>query len=168
MTRKNMKRLLPALLLLVPAGARAETLTLDQCVAAALKNNPEIESAGYEVQTAEIQKDAAKGGYSPRLRLEAGVQRWNEPMNSALFAGFSAFCPTCDWQLDPDKTGQTHKDMRGNDVPYYLIDRAMALRPLYTWSTSATRAASPRSTARARRCTVSTSRPRARATRRRA
>ena len=59
-------------------------------------------------------------------------------MNSALFAGFSAFCPTCDWQLDPDKTGQTHKDMRGNDVPYYLIDRAMALRPLYTWSTSAT------------------------------
>jgi outer membrane protein len=136
MTR-NLPLLLPALLLLAPTGARAETLTLDQCVAAALKDNPDLGSAASEIDVATAQKEAAAGGYSPKLRLEAGAQRWNNEMSAPLFSGFSFYCPTCNWELDPDPSLQG-KTNPATGKPYYLIDKATVLRPKYTWSLSAT------------------------------
>jgi outer membrane protein TolC len=122
MTRKNLKRLLPALLLLVPAGARAETLTLDQCVAAALKNNPEIASADYEVEASFAKKQSAEGAYSPRLRLEAGIQRWNKEISMPLMKGIVDACPDCAWIPQAKEA----------------LAKPTLLRPQYTWSTSAT------------------------------
>ena len=137
MTIKYLGFLFPALLLSIPTGARAETLTLDQCVAAALKDNPDIGSAASEIEVATAQKEAAAGGYSPKLRLEAGAQRWNEEMSAPLFSGFSFYCPTCAWEVDPDPSlqGKTNP-LTGK--PYYLIDKATVFRPMYTWSVSAT------------------------------
>jgi outer membrane protein len=65
---------------LAPLAARAETLTLDQCVAIALKNNSDIASADSEVEAAEFVRKKTFGAYGPRLKLDAGIQVWNQAL----------------------------------------------------------------------------------------
>jgi outer membrane protein len=119
--------------LLASATASAEPMTLDQCVASALKNSPDTAVANLEMEAALSKKNAARGGYSPRLKLDAGVQRWDKPMNVPLFAGLRQFCSTCPWtgadgaSIPPPNSGAP-----------LLIDMPMPLRPQTTWSASAT------------------------------
>jgi outer membrane protein TolC len=111
---------------LAPLAARAETMTLDQCVAIALKENPEVAGANYEVEAAVAKKNSARGGYSPRLKLDAGVQRWDSEMSAPLFGILlDGKCDNCDWTTNP----KTQKPA--------LLD-PLLLRPQWTWSVGAT------------------------------
>jgi outer membrane protein len=69
---------------LVPLAARAETMTLDQCVVSALKNNPEIASADSEIEAANATEKKTYGSFGPRVKLEAGVQVWDKSMPFSL------------------------------------------------------------------------------------
>ena len=78
-------RVAPLLVILLAPSAQAETLTLDQCVAAALKNSPDMATANLEIDAAQAKKASARGGYSPRLRLDASIQRWDKALGAPLF-----------------------------------------------------------------------------------
>ena len=103
--------------ILAPLSARAESLSLDQCVAIALKENPDMASANYEVDAAVAKKNVARGGYSPRLKMDAGVQRWDSEFAMPLFAGVAQACPSC-------------------DKPSLMTP--FVLRPQWTWSVGVT------------------------------
>jgi outer membrane protein TolC len=77
--RRNHLALL-CIAILASVAARAESLTLDQCVASALKNNPDIATADFEIDAATAMKNKAIGSYGPRVKLEAGVQIWDRSM----------------------------------------------------------------------------------------
>lgn len=102
---------------LAPLGARAETLTLDQAVAVALKESPDTASANYEVEAAVYKKKQAFGGYGPRLHVDAGFQRWDSEFAVPLFGMVAQACSTCDAGI---------------------LNTPFVLRPLWTWSASAT------------------------------
>ncbi|HEY5284344.1 MAG TPA: TolC family protein [Polyangia bacterium] len=134
-----MKRTLFALILtavLAPLGAQAETLTIDQCVAIALKENPEVAGANYEVEAAVAKKNVARGGYSPRLKLDAGVQRWDSTFAVPLFGGIYQYCTNCTWSQvkGPDGNSVIGKD--GN--PQLDVLSPLTLRPQWTWSAGVT------------------------------
>ncbi|HEX7501610.1 MAG TPA: TolC family protein, partial [Polyangia bacterium] len=103
--------------ILVPVTAHAESLSLDQCVAIALKENPDMVSANYEVEAAVAKKNVARGGYSPRLKMDAGVQRWDSEFAMPLFAGVAQACPSCDRDA---------------------LMTPFVLRPQWTWSVGVT------------------------------
>jgi outer membrane protein len=84
---------LPCLVLLAPTSVWADALTLDQCVAIALKENPEIESAVFEVEAADAVRKKTVGSYGPRLKLDAGIQVWNK----ALPFDLGSFSDTMAW-----------------------------------------------------------------------
>lgn len=136
MTTTRLALILTAVL--APLAAQAETLTLDQCVSIALKENPEITGAGFEVEAAVAKKNAARGGYSPRLKLDAGVQRWDKELAMPLFAGVVMACPRCEWNYDPNATFTLPG---GKEIPAAntadLLKPAV-LRPQWTWSVGAT------------------------------
>jgi outer membrane protein len=137
MTRTRLTLILT--LSLAPLTARAETLTLDQCVAIALKESPDTTSANFEVEAAIAKKNAARGGYSPRLKLDAGFQRWDKELGAPLFAGIVMSCPTCPWnQTDnlpystPDGSTVYIQSQR------QLLTESIVFRPQWTWSVGAT------------------------------
>jgi outer membrane protein TolC len=128
---------------LASLAARADTLTLDQCVAIALKESPDTASANFEVEAAMAKKGAARGGYSPRLRLDAGIQRWDKEMSAPLFGMLPQYCLDCTWapstvpMRNPDGSIKTNPDGTPAYVPKIQTD-ALVLRPQYTWSVGAT------------------------------
>ena len=103
-----------------PLAARAEALSLDQCVAIALKESPDTASANFEVEAAIAKKTGARGAYGPRLRLDAGIQRWDSEFTAPLFGGIVQACTNCTWPSPNPLT-----------TPFVL-------RPQYTWSAGAT------------------------------
>lgn len=125
MTCKLIRTLLLPILLAAPLRAQAEVLTLDECVALALKENPEITSANFEVEAAQAKKSGALGGYGPRLRVEAGLQHWDTKVALPILAGLGEACTNCTWTIDPN----TQKPM---------IYTPSELRARDTWSMSAT------------------------------
>jgi outer membrane protein len=123
---------------LAPLAARAETLTLDQCVAIALKESPDASAANFEVEAAIARKNSARGGYSPRLRLDAGVQRWDQALSAPLFAGIVSACPDCPWNTDPNRR---ITQPNGAEMPAGLksdLLTPLTLRPQWTWSVGVT------------------------------
>ena len=106
---------------LAPLGARAETLTLDQCVAIALKENPEVAGANYEVEAAVAKKNSARGGYSPRLKMDAGFQRWDSEFSAPLFGMVAQACSEAYCNHD-------------------ILNAPFVLRPQWTWSVGVTAA----------------------------
>ena len=123
---------------LAPLSAQAESLTLDQCVAFALKESPDTAVANLEVEAALSQRQSAKGAWGPRLHLDAGAQRWDKALAMPLFAGVVATCTTCTWNT---KDGQFITLPDNNQIPAGKLSDLMAnitLRPQYTWSVGAT------------------------------
>jgi outer membrane protein len=133
MTRTSLALILTATL--APLGARAETMTLDQCVSIALKENPEVAGANYEVEAAVAKKNAARGGYSPRLKLDAGVQRWDKEMSVPLFGALYQYCTNCEWSYLKDAQGAA---ILKDGKRQLEILTPLTLRPQWTWSASAT------------------------------
>jgi outer membrane protein TolC len=122
---------------LAPSVARAEILTLDKCVSIALKESPDVTSADYGVDAAAARKLSARGAWGPRLRLDAGVQRWDKELGAQLFAAVPATCTNCQWNT---QQGQTI-NLAGRDVPAGNLNDLLApivLRPQWTWSVGAT------------------------------
>jgi outer membrane protein TolC len=75
----------------IPLSARpaaAQSMTLGQCIDVALKKNPDVASAVYEIEAAEAQRKSARGGFMPRLKLDAGIQRWDREAKVPLMGGF--------------------------------------------------------------------------------
>jgi outer membrane protein len=102
----------------VPLAAQAETLTLDQCVSIAMKESPDITGANFDVDAAIAKKNEARGGYSPRLKLDAGVQRWDSEFSIPLFGLVAQAC--------------------GANCNSGMLLEPMTLRPQWTWSVGAT------------------------------
>jgi outer membrane protein TolC len=123
MTTTRLALILTAVL--APLAAQAETLTLDQCVSIALKESPEVTGVNFEVEAAVAKKNAARGGYSPRLKLDAGVQRWDKEMSAPLFGLLYNECTNCQWATNP----KTHQPS--------LFD-PISFRPQWTWSVGVT------------------------------
>jgi outer membrane protein len=121
---------------LAPLAARAENMSLDQCVAIALKENPEMASANYEVEAAVAKKNVARGGYSPRLKMDAGVQRWNSEFSVPLFGAIYQYCTNCTWSPANDSAGNPIIGKDGKPVPEILVP--LTLRPQWTWSVGVT------------------------------
>ena len=126
-----------------PLSAHAETLSLDQCVSIALKESPDTVSANYEVEAAVAKKNSARGGYSPRLKLDAGVQRWDSEFSEPLFGGLPLYCPGCPWapssipKRDSNGNVVLKPDGTTDFIPKIQTD-AVVLRPQWTWSVGAT------------------------------
>jgi outer membrane protein TolC len=135
--------------ILAPLAVRAETLSLDQCVSIALKESPDAVSANYEVEAAVAKKNSARGGYSPRLKLDAGVQRWDSTFAAPLFGGLTQYCTGCAWdpvldaagnpvpRRNPDGTIMTDTNNKQINVLKVQTD-AIVFRPQWTWSVGAT------------------------------
>jgi outer membrane protein TolC len=125
----------------VPLATRAETMTLDDCVSIALKESPDTVSADYAVEAAAAKKRSATGAYSPRLRLDAGVQRWDKSLAMPLFGMLPMYCDNCQWTPVKDANGNplTRIDADGNEVTRKLIQEDnLTLRPQWTWSVGVT------------------------------
>lgn len=65
-----------------PGGVRR--LTLEDAVAAAVSDNPDLAIAARSVGVADARVDAAKAQRLPSLMVEAGVQVWNEEGTAAF------------------------------------------------------------------------------------
>jgi outer membrane protein len=133
----------------MPFAVRAETMTLDQCVSIALKESPDTVSADYAVEAASAKKRSALGGYSPRLKLDAGVQRWDRSLAMPLFGMLPMYCDNCQWKPvtdtsgNPlpqlDKNGQVVTNADGSIAYRKLIQEdSLTLRPQWTWSVGVT------------------------------
>ena len=69
-----------AMSLLAARTAAAEPMTLAKCIDVALHGNPDITSANLEVEATTAQSKSARGGFGPRLHLDAGIQRWDKAL----------------------------------------------------------------------------------------
>lgn len=84
MTLNKLRFALLGFTTLAPLTAGAEALTVDQCVDIALRENPEIASADFEIEVADAVRKKTFGSYGPRLKLDAGVQVWNKALPFSL------------------------------------------------------------------------------------
>jgi outer membrane protein len=78
---------------LVAATARAQptasrTVSLAQCVAIALRENPDAQSSEFAVRGAEAQRAEVRGAFAPRVQFDGNVQQWSSPFAIA-FGGTS-------------------------------------------------------------------------------
>jgi outer membrane protein TolC len=97
-----MRRAFPlwyALVLLVPGGSRAstETLAWETCVTEALAHNPDLQRARLDAAAAADRRNAAFGGFLPRLGADLGAsdsatnrRLWFKDMNAWWTANVSA------------------------------------------------------------------------------
>ncbi len=74
---------------LLAGDARAEsssprTLSLDQCVAVALRENPDAQSSEYAVRSAEAERAEVRGAFAPKVQFDGNVQQWTSPFAIAF------------------------------------------------------------------------------------
>lgn len=72
----------------LPAAAR--TVSLEEAVATALRQNQDVRSAAAEVEAADAGRRQVKGMLFPRLRVEANVLRWDKALELSVGAPGSA------------------------------------------------------------------------------
>jgi outer membrane protein len=91
----------------------ARTIGMNDCVAIALRENPDAQSGEYAVREAEAERAGVSGAFGPRLHVDANVQQWNSPFSIAFpFPG----TPTA-----------------ANPMPPPTIDN-LAVRNEFTWT----------------------------------
>jgi len=118
-----------AVSLLAAGPAAAESMTLAKCIDVALQGNPDIASANLEVEATTAQRKSARGAFGPRLKADAGIQRWDSPLSANLFGPVFQVCPGCPWN-----TTRT----ADNPVIRSDLDKSIELRAQTTWSASLT------------------------------
>lgn len=90
MTAQTLGRTLAVLVWVVSIEAVAQTpdsprrLTLNECIALALSHNHDVLAADDEVDATEAARASTRGTFLPRLRTEANVIRWNEPLQTSF------------------------------------------------------------------------------------
>jgi outer membrane protein len=65
-----------------PSAVAAETtrsMTIDDCVDLALRQNPDLLGKDAEVSHAEAEASGAEGRFGPKLHVDANFQQWNSP-----------------------------------------------------------------------------------------
>jgi len=64
-----------------PAGAQpapgARTVSMNDCVAIALSENPDAQSGEFVIREAEAQRAEVRGAFGPKVHIDANVQQWN-------------------------------------------------------------------------------------------
>jgi len=63
-----------------PSGA-GRPMTLAECVAVAMRGNPDAMASGYDVTGAEASRAQVRGAFGPKLHADAGLQRWDSAFN---------------------------------------------------------------------------------------
>jgi outer membrane protein len=64
------------------AGAQSatpRTMSLTDCVAVALRENPDAQSSEFAVRGAEAQRAEVRGAFGPKLQFDGNVQQWSSP-----------------------------------------------------------------------------------------
>src|SRR5258708_4387985 len=77
---------------LVAAAARAQTvqartIPLTECVAIALRENPDAQSSEFAVRGAEAQRAEVRGAFAPRVQFDGNVQQWDRPFSIDFSGG---------------------------------------------------------------------------------
>jgi outer membrane protein len=62
-----------------PAGAR--TTPLAECVAIALRENPDAQSSEFAVRGAEAQRAEVRGAFAPKVQFDGNIQQWTSPFS---------------------------------------------------------------------------------------
>lgn len=82
--------ILPALLFsMISLHSYGQTLTLDECIAIALENNPSIVSSAYTVLESEARANEVRSGYFPTINLNSGASR-TDPAGGIIRESYSA------------------------------------------------------------------------------
>ncbi len=61
------------------AAETTRSMSIDDCVALALRQNPDLLGKDAEVAQAEAEASGAEGRFGPRLHVDASFQQWNSP-----------------------------------------------------------------------------------------
>ena len=119
--------------LLAPGAARADILTLDQCMRAALKSNPDSAIATIEMDAVSAKRKSARGAWGPRLKLDLSAQRWDSALGLSFFAPLMLACTNCVWNDNPNAT----TTINGQTVPVptqQQLSASLDVRAQYTYS----------------------------------
>jgi outer membrane protein len=140
-----LKTAILTILAALPLSARpaaAQPMSLEQCIEAALQKNPDITSAALEVDASEALRKSARGAFGPRVRLEAGMQRWDRASKTDMFSGIlSGAAAVTNLGLSKNNPQAVllnpQVDFAGDPV-LAAMSKPIELRPQFTWSASAT------------------------------
>ena len=76
-------------------SAPGRTIPLAECVAIALRENPDARSSEYAVRGAEAQRAEVRGAFGPKVQFDGNVQQWNSafsiPFGNENFTVRNAF-----------------------------------------------------------------------------
>jgi outer membrane protein len=75
------------------AAETTRSMSIDDCVALALRQNPDLLGKDAEVSQAEAEASGAEGRLGPRLHVDANVQQWNSPFNLQINLGSPTAMP---------------------------------------------------------------------------
>jgi outer membrane protein len=86
---RHLAALVPALSIataLVAPSAHAQpapppTTSVADCVAIALRDSPDAQSSAAAIQGAEAQRAEVRGGFGPKVHVDANMQQWNSAFN---------------------------------------------------------------------------------------
>jgi outer membrane protein TolC len=56
-------------------------MSLDECVALAMRNNPDARTSESELEGQKSERSGVAGAFAPKLHVDASVQQWNAPFN---------------------------------------------------------------------------------------
>lgn len=129
--------LLAGVVVLTSASVRAERLEYQQCVAAALDQNPDLAISGAQIEQAEAAVRQASGNRMPRVNLSLTATRSNDALNAfgmklgqrnATFGDFGAgeFNP-----LNPNVLAVAPHDLNHPDAVNNFNSRIELLVPVY-------------------------------------
>lgn len=129
--------LLAGVVVLTSASVRAERLEYQQCVAAALNQNPDLAISGAQIEQAEAAVRQASGNRMPRVNLSLTATRSNDALNAfgmklgqrnATFGDFGAgeFNP-----LNPNVLAVAPHDLNHPDAVNNFNSRIELLVPVY-------------------------------------
>jgi outer membrane protein len=130
----NISFLCLSIALLVSVSAQAETLTLDQCVAIALKDNPDNAIAAIEIEAASARRKSTRGAWGPRLKLDLSAQRWDKALGLSFFTPLMLACTNCAWNQDPTATMTTPDGQTVHIPTQDQLQANMEVRAQHTFS----------------------------------
>ena len=109
--------------------AVGDSLSMEQCVDLALKNNVDILTAKEQISESIAQKKSARGNFGPKIKLEGNVMRWDSPSEVSFF-GSGGIDPT---SLPPPAT--PYEEVLAGMMQ--SLGGEMTVREQTTWSVSA-------------------------------